>query len=228
MDQKMDVGAAFSYIAKDEAWVKKLIIGSILVLTGIGTIPVLGWKLAIARKAIEDDFDLPEWSDFGTLVIDGLKYIVAYAVYYIPFMVVMLIIFSPMFAAQILIEEEPQIGIILFLISFAFMPIVFIISLIFMLIPPALTGILADTGSILEAVNPKKIYTLYKVNFGEYIVAMILGVYGVTYLASFGFYLFCIGMYPAQVYGYTVSGHLFGQAYRNAKAKMEIAEQTAA
>ena len=228
MEQKMDVGAAFSYITKDADWVKKLVIGSILVLTIIGIIPVLGWRLAIVRKSIADDFSLPEWSDFGTLVIDGLKYIIAYTVYYVPFMIIMLIILSPMFAAQVLVEEAPQLGLILFFISFALMPIVFILSLIFMLVPPVLTAILADTGSILEAINPRNMYRLYKANFGEYFVAVILGVYGVQYLASFGFYLFCIGMYPTQVYGYTVSGHLFGQAYRRAKANLEAAEQTAA
>ncbi|NOH13113.1 MAG: DUF4013 domain-containing protein [Chloroflexi bacterium] len=228
MDQKMDVGAAFSYIAKDEAWVKKLIIGSILVFTGIGTIPALGWMLAIVRKAIKDDFDLPEWSNFGTLVIDGLKYVIAFGVYYIPIVMIAMIVFLPMGLSDILFEEAPELAFPILLISLAFMPFVFVLSLILMFVQPALTAILADTGSIFEAINPMNMYRLYKANFGEYIVAMILGGYGVTYLASFGFYLFCVGMYPAQIYAYTVQGHLFGQAYRRAKASLELAEQTAA
>mgnify|MGYP000452871902 CR=1 FL=1 len=59
----MDIGSSFSYMFKDEDWIKKILIGAVLVLTGIGGIAVSGWMLEIIRRVEEmclDDFSLAD------------------------------------------------------------------------------------------------------------------------------------------------------------------------
>ena len=46
----MDVGAAFTYFKRDEQWVNKFLIGSLLIISIIGIIPVMGWFLEIIRR----------------------------------------------------------------------------------------------------------------------------------------------------------------------------------
>src|SRR3989304_589343 len=84
----MDIGAAFSFVTQDKDWIKKILIGAVLVLTGIGMVPVLGWALEITRRVIRGDTDLlPEWTEFGKFIVDGLKLILGALVWSLPFAV---------------------------------------------------------------------------------------------------------------------------------------------
>ena len=90
----MDYGQSFTFVWKDPDWVKKIAISSVVVLVGIITaglamIPLIGWTVAITRHVIRgEEPALAEWSDFGTLIIDGLKVIVVAIVWSIPLMLV--------------------------------------------------------------------------------------------------------------------------------------------
>ena len=81
----MDFGLAFSYVFEDEDWVKKLAVASVLCLTVIGIIPVLGWGLEVIRRVIKEEPEpLPDWSEFGQYFVKGLLILLVIFIYNLP------------------------------------------------------------------------------------------------------------------------------------------------
>ena len=85
----MDFGLAFSYVFEDKDWVKKLALASVLCLTVIGIIPVLGWGLEVMKRVIKEDPEpLPNWSEFGQYFVKGLLVVLVGFVYSLPVIVI--------------------------------------------------------------------------------------------------------------------------------------------
>ena len=100
----MDYGKSFTYMFEEDNWITKFLIGVV-----VGTIPIInfaafGYVLEIVKNVRDGDQQpLPEWDDFGTLFINGLKFLLGTMVYALP-----AILISFMFVPfAILAEEAP-------------------------------------------------------------------------------------------------------------------------
>jgi hypothetical protein len=147
-------------------WKKWILLIIATILLGI---PLAGYSLKVLRGEIP----APEVNNWGTLFIDGIKYLIIMVIYMIPAMIVFFGIVGP--SAFSSINPEPMmaiaaIGNLLFgLLLFA---MIVLITLLF-----AIIGVVrfARTGIIWEAFKVTKIAaTIGKIGWGTYITALII------------------------------------------------------
>jgi hypothetical protein len=84
-------------------------------------------------------------------------------------------------------------------------------------------GIYATQGRFAEAVNPAKAWQLARANLGGFAVAWIVAAVVAFVASTVGTILCLIGTYPLTAYAAAVSGHLYGQAYREGMAGLPAA-----
>ncbi len=211
----MDYGKAFTFAFEDEDWIKKIAIGSVLILvgmfTGILLIPVIGWTVEITRRVINGDpNELPDWSEFGQYFSDGFKLMVIAFVWALP---MLLIIGCAAGGAAMMVDQlgEETAGIIAAVGGCLGLPFAFLFLLL-----PASQGILADTGSLGQAMNPINAFKVFRGNIGGYLIALVIYTVLGAVLPNIGVIACIVGMFVAFLYQYMVGGHLFGQAYREA------------
>lgn len=75
---RFDLGRLLGFAFRDPRAVSKFVIGSIAVLCiplfGLGLLALLGFKVRTARGALRgDEHPMPDWDDFGGLLLDGIK-----------------------------------------------------------------------------------------------------------------------------------------------------------
>jgi hypothetical protein len=222
----MDVGNAFVYMREDKDWVNKFVVASVLALTFIGLIPLTGWLIEITHRVIKKEPQpIPDWSDFGEYTLSGLKLILLTLVWGLP----MGIIYFPYIFISILgplmSEFNPQIAegpifAFFMLTMFCFTPLIFLMQAVLMFFYPAFKGNFATTKDINDGFAFKKIFSMVKANWANYLVVGIIGMWVPSMLATAGMFLFCIGYFPAMVYGLMVGAHLEGQVYLDTQAKL--------
>ena len=168
MDYGKMLGEAFDYAQEGLVgkWMKWLLL---LVATILLALPLLGYSLKILRG----EKPSPEVSDWGTLFIDGIKYVVILLIYCIPLIIIGVISIVPLGLA--ILSGQPAailaaigaalVGLVVFLI------VAIIIALI------ACIGVIrfARTGSMGEAFNFSAILaTIGRIGWLSYIFALII------------------------------------------------------
>jgi hypothetical protein len=212
----MDYGTAFSFAFQDEEWLKKIAIGAVLALTGIGMIPLVGWMMEIIRRAKVGDYSLPDWSDFGKLIVDGLKAMLVTLIWMIPVGIISGCIAGGSVLGSDTSSDANQIlGWGLVALS-SCLSIPFYLALIILL--PPMIGILADTDKFSEALNPVNSWKLFRNNIGGYLLVILIQGFGFPILVGIGSIACGIGAFPAMAYGYSIVGNLYGQAHAKALA----------
>lgn len=201
----MDYGKAFTFITEDKDWVSKALVGVVFALLtpffGLGIILLAGWAIAIARGVIRGEAQpLPDWSEFGQMFVDGLKGFVVGIVWTIPVWVLSLI------GAFV---GNDAFGALIGLCSAAYG---IVVGLLFL----GAFGMLADDRPFGEVINPMNAWRVVSANLGDSILTWIVIVIGVSVSAMIGTILCGVGIVLGIAYGYALSGHLYGQIYRQA------------
>ena len=82
----MDIGRSFTYITQDQDWVKKVLLGGVIMLIPVvGPFFALGYMLETMKNVIAGrEIPLPEIGDFGGKLVEGLKAWVISFVYALP------------------------------------------------------------------------------------------------------------------------------------------------
>lgn len=188
------IGESFEYakeavVGKWNKWVM-LIIATILL-----GIPLMGY----AMKILRGEKPAPEVEDWGTLFIDGIKYIIIMIIYMIPAMIVLFVFVG----ASVLgaMSNDPtaiMAAIGSMLIGLLLFAVIALITSIFALIGAVR---FARTGSIGEAFNFSAILaTIEKIGWVPYIIALV--VYFVV-AVIYGFIISIIQMIP--ILGFLIS-----------------------
>jgi hypothetical protein len=168
MDYGNMVGEAFAY-AKDGVWGKwnkwlMLIIATILL-----GIPLMGYVM----KLLRGEKTAPEVADWGTLFVDGIKYIIVAFIYAIPIIIVEFLVLGAAFMTLMSGNVAAMTGAIAgMLLGFV---VIFILAIIIALFEMIGIVRLARTGSIGEAFNFSAILaTIGKIGWVSYIIALIV------------------------------------------------------
>jgi len=168
MDYGNMLGEAFEYAKEGLVgkWMKWVLL---LVATILLALPLLGYELKILRG----ERPSPEVSDWGTLFINGIKYIVIGLIYAIPVIIVAILTIAPLVMAGISGDETRIIaGVGSFLIGIVVVVILAVIIALFEFI-----GVIrfARTGSMGEAFNFGAILaTIGKIGWFNYVLALII------------------------------------------------------
>ena len=208
----INYGEAFTFIPKGPNWISKALMGVVfalfLPLGGIGVIPLFGWSIAIARGVIHGRDDvLPEWSDLGQILIDGVKTAVIMFVWNLPG-------FALSGIASLVDNATVQV---LFSICGGLYSLV--VGIVFL----GVFGLLADDRSFAQAINPINAWRVVSANWANTIIVMIVALAGMLAATIIGTFLCLVGVVLGWAYGFALGGHLYGQLYREAGSKATAA-----
>lgn len=223
----MNYGRAFSYVTEDPEWFKKVGIGMLIMLIPlIGQLAVFGWSMEMMRRIIHDEPEmLPDWDDFGKYLGNGFKELVVGLVYALPILVVygcsLATIFSLTYAAGSAGSDSSMGQALGGAAGLGFICMycgIFLFAAITALLMPPATGILAATGEIGAALRVKNVIALLRGAIGPYILSLLMIALVAPIASSLGFIACGLGTLFALTYIRLVIAHLFGQAYKIAKA----------
>jgi hypothetical protein len=85
----MDFMKALTYPFDDDEWLSKVGLGVLIQLIPVvGSFTLQGWSFEIAKRVKGDDpTPLPDWSDFGDMLVKGLMLAIAGLIYMAPVVV---------------------------------------------------------------------------------------------------------------------------------------------
>jgi hypothetical protein len=207
----MDIGRAFGYVFEDEDWVVKVLIGGVLMLTGIGSIPAVGYGLEVARRVVRGDPQpLPAWEDWGTKIVEGLVSMVIGFIWSLPAVILsgcIAIILVPV------TDRGGQVSALGVLGSTCVGLLVFLYSLLLMLVLPAAITHYAVTGEFGAAFRFGEVIGMVRSNLGAYLMVLVITILA-SFIGSLGTIACVIGVVFTSFYSTLIMYYAYGQAYR--------------
>jgi hypothetical protein len=224
----MNFGRAFTYVAEDPDWLKKVGIAAVVVLIPvIGSIVLMGWGLEITRRVINNEAQpLPDWSDFGGLLSKGFKAFVAALAYVFPILLIYgcgLSLTIGIAAAAGNSNNSDAVGGIATAAMLCMYCFIILFALVAALLIPPAFGNIAATDQLGAAFRFNEVFGLLRAAIGPYILSILaIGITAMV-LSPIGSAICGIGVLATTAYITTVSSHLYGQAYLTAKAVQSAA-----
>jgi len=215
----MDIGKSFTFVFEDEAWLTKILIMAAILFLGVFfswlvLIPAIvaaalinGYMVEIIRNVLRGQLDeLPEWDNWGDLIVDGLKVIVIQIVYALPAIIVGLCLSIAMTAAG-----NNGEGLVVFL-SVVMSCLILLWAIVVSILLPAATAIFAATNDLAAAFRFGEVFALVRNNLSTYLITFIMS-WVASFIGGLGSIVCGVGAFITGPYGYMVTGHLYGQAY---------------
>jgi Protein of unknown function (DUF4013) len=239
----VDIGKSFTFMFEDPNWVAKLAIGGAILLVGtlffwLILIPliaasaiVLGYSLAVTRNVAEGSATpLPEWNDFGALLVKGLTGIVGAIIWLIPLIILACclgLVNAALSgaAAGSSNGSQPAQGFIA-LFSTCLSCIIAIVGLLESVTLYAPLTRFALNNQLNTFWDFAGNWAFIQANMGNYIIAFLLGPIVASFIAGFGVIACVIGVFFTQFWAYLVSAHLFGQVARGMPAAQTLPPMT--
>jgi hypothetical protein len=211
---KLDFGAPFGFFLKDRAWLKKVVLASLLTYTIIGITPVLGWTLEIARQVGGGaEAVLPEWTGIRQYWKAGLKYWLLNLAWLMPVIPAILVIDFPIFFLRS--TDPTQLIVVELMVVACLLAVITVYGLLAILLMPAALGSLACRGSLRQAVNPAGAWRLTRAHLGPHLVVFLIFAFGwTTVLSMAGLLTLFLAVPPLLVYTWLILAHFSGQLYR--------------
>jgi hypothetical protein len=219
----LNYGAPFAFIFKDKNWFKKFTIASLLTYTIIGAAPIFGWAIEIVRRVAQGEEPvIPELTDWKLYWKLGGKFAFVNAIWLLPLLFAVIVLYLPLIFVSKLSQET-------ILLAFGgtlccVMGFLFIYSIVYVFLIPAMMIVLAEGGSVWKAMNPAYLWKISRPRFTEYLtVFLIVGIAltnVVLLLASFTLFLL---LPPMLVYAGLVLAHYAGQLAHGGKDGSEKA-----
>jgi hypothetical protein len=219
----MNIGEAFRFATEDKKWIEKIAVAAVLIFTVIGWLAVIGWMLELVRRVVRGEAEvLPPWTNLGKYFVDGLMVVVIGFVWMLPIIILNACLGGLAGLLSGSQGDNSGGGVVVFMnICLTFISLAYGLAVSFL--TPPMMGIYALQGTFSEAVNPAKAWRLARANLGGFLIAWLMaGIVGVA-ASLIGTILCLIGIFPLAAYASAVSGHLYGQAYREGMASLPAA-----
>lgn len=209
----MDIGKAFSYVFEDEKWITKILIGGLFVLLSpllVGIPFLLGYMVETVRNVMMDEpRPLPEWTDLGDKFVKGLILTAIAILYNLPIILLACLLGIVAATAGDRGANAVRTG------TLCVQCLASLWGLLFSVVFPAAVIRYAESGEFTSAFRFGEVFGLITANFGDYIVAILLG-WVAGLIAGFGTILCLVGVLFTTFWGYLVTAHLWGQVGRKA------------
>jgi hypothetical protein len=216
----MDFGLALTFQFKDPAWIKKLFLaGLISMIPVLGWFFVLGWSLEITRGVIKNESqELPE-IDLVEDLMRGIKGFAISFIYSLPSLIGMLPVgIVAVFGFVFSTADRNGIGsVATAMVLFCFFGIALVYGiLINLLIPAAFGNFLAKDGNVTAGFELRNVIRMVRNAPVAYFLVLV-GQFLCFLIACLGLAACLIGVVFTSTYTMTVMGHLYGQAYKEAR-----------
>jgi len=213
----MDIGRSFTYMFEDQDWIKKILIGGVLLFIPIVNFAVIGYFIEALRNTSEGrELPLPEWDNFGGKFMKGLMAFIASFLYALPIIIVMVVILglTAMIAGSLDNDAAETVSTICPLIANC---LVFVYMILVMLILPAAVIQYALTEQFGAFFRFGDMMALIKANIGGYIIALLVALVAALIAEIVGVIACGIGIFFTLMWAYLVSANLFGNLAREAQ-----------
>ena len=227
--ERFDLGRLFTFAFRDPKALSKFVIGSLMVvlipLFGLGLLALLGFGVRTARGALRgDEHPMPDWDDFGGILVDGIKVFGVIACYTLAAVVmglglVAIGVFWALIGQSMGSPAVVATSVIGSLTSIFFL--VFAALIAKALIPAGIVQ-LAATGRFTAAFRLNRNVALIRANFGNYIV-LLLSLILFSIVADLTIILCLVGAIPGYFWGITAAGAAVGRTGRLMGVRLEAA-----
>jgi hypothetical protein len=233
----------FRFPFQGAGWEKRFLVGTLLTLVSliIPIVPVIfvcGYLLEVMRRAVKgEEMVLPDWTDWGKLGLDGLKYFLVNLVFLLPGTLIYVVGFGFYFISMFSIsfgsaftQNSPGLpdafvpmfllALVVFFISMFLGPLLFFLGVIPL---PAAIANMAVEGRLAAGFRLRQWWpVLWKNKLGYFITWTILfGLFFILYVVHFLVYITCILCWlmpfllaPMGFYLGLVYAALFGMTFR--------------
>ena len=218
--ERFDLGHLFAFAFRDPNALSKFVIGSLMVvlipLFGLGLLALLGFGVRTARGALRgEEHPMPDWDDFGGVLMDGLKAFGVIAGYTLAAVamglgLVAIGVFWALIGQSIGSPAVVATSVIGSLISIFFL--VFAALIANALIPLGIAQ-LAATGRFTTGFRLNENVALIRGGFGAYIV-LLLSLILFSIIADLTILLCLVGAIPGYFWGVTAAGAAIGHTGR--------------
>ena len=215
----MDIVENIKYPTNDNEWIKKILIGGILLLIPILNFVCTGYYLKVIKGSIEGRNNMPEWDDWGDLFIKGISVLIislAYSIIPIILISIIILIVSSSGLLFAGIFESASMGVVTLLFILIGSLIGFITLFIVNLMFPMSLAMFANEWSFGDAFKIREIISRIKSVFVEYVIAIIV-IYILLLLVFIVAWIPFIG-WAALFYVMVVTGKIYGKAFANSTA----------
>lgn len=231
----MDIGKSFAFVFEDQDWIVKILLAAAILLVGIlfswvllipaiaASLALAGYSVEITRRVIQGRPDaLPEWTDWGKLLADGLKVLVIGIVYALPIILASLCLGIP---AGLVSKNAQSMGTsvgtmetLSIALSALLSCLSFLYSIALSIVLPAAIGFYVDRDDLGAAFRFGEVFSFVRDNFTTYLLTFVMS-WVASLVGALGILVCGIGWLVTGPYSYMVTGHLYGQAYRTAKGQ---------
>ncbi len=201
----MDIGRAFSFVFEDEEWMKKIGIGGLIFLIPIaGWLAIAGYMAEVTRNVIKGDpTPLPDWSDFGAKLMEGL-YLMLIGFVYSLIVLIPTIIYVVIVAVVGGAANNDAVG----LVSCCFMPIIGLLGLAMSIIVWPAYGRYIQTNNLGSAFQVGEIIAMVRSSLKPWLmlwlVSLLASIVGSLGVACVITYIFTM-MYAAAIMGHALA-----------------------
>ncbi|HMO58508.1 MAG TPA: DUF4013 domain-containing protein [Roseiflexaceae bacterium] len=217
----MDISKAFRYVFEDENWVARVLIGTLLSLIPlVGIFMIFGYMLKIAENVAQGmERPLPEWNDFGDLLVRGLYALVISLVYSLPLLVIVFGMICAMGvivggAANTMGEEAgglvAAVGILLYVL---FIGLMIVGSVLISIVVYAAMARYVATKDFGSALRIGEVLGMVRQRPMPWVMVLVVSILA-GLVASLGIIACGIGVLFTSMLSYCFLGHALGQAAR--------------
>ncbi len=219
----MDIGRSFTYVAEDQDWIKKVLLGGAITLIPIvGQVFALGYMIKTLKNVVAgEETPLPEIGDFGGKLVEGLKGGVIALVYGLPLILFGACSQTGSLAPLVAENVDPDIVETLTSVSIGVSACCGCLLLLYVilmgLVLPFALGKYAETGQMGAAFKLSDIFNMLKSSIGPALIVLLVGGLTVFVAELVGLIACGIGLFFALFYAQLVMAFLYGSLYRRAR-----------
>ena len=213
----MDIVENIKYPTTDSEWIKKILIGGILLIIPIINFIIGGYYIKTLRGSIEGKLGLPEWDDWGDLFVKGLMVAIIGFIYSLIPLIVLFVSIGGVITAAISSGDFSAASISAIVGGSLFSVV---LMLIVCLVLPMALSIYAKEDSIGAAFRIGEILSRIKSVPGDYIITIIV-LYALLFIVNLVAAIPIIGwviIIFANFYIALVASKMFGEVYASSNA----------
>lgn len=212
-----DAPRALTFFFEDRDWVTKLAIGALFAFLSpflIGSVFVMGYAVALARRVRDGETPrLPEWDDLQRIFFDGLRGLAVTLAHKLPLVFLGVLLLFALVGGIFLGRSESSLEEFMFLglpALFGGFVLVFLLALVVLVYVPAAFVRFIQTDSVASAFDFIENVEFIRRNLSPYLMGILVIVLS-GFVAQFGFFFFCIGVFPAAFWSTCVMGYVVGE-----------------
>ena len=209
----MDIGRALGFVFEDEDWLKKVLIGGVVMLIPFaGQLLAAGYGMEIIRRVVKGHPQpLPEWDEWGGKIVEGLMSGVIGFIWALP-----IILIATCISIVVIPLSENGDETLVAVLASCFGCIILVFSLLLAFVLPAAMAQYAVTREFGAAFRFGEIIGIVRENMGAYLMVLLVTAIIVPIISAIGSIALGCGALFTSFFGMLIMYHSYGQAYRAA------------